>query len=181
MTDSTLDPFSDQSGRGRYSCLIMDKQSWSCLSCMGRHLYIAAMAVGEVDKEQRGQMAFKSTYPSIKKKGNLVRRRDRLSRQVRNSEEKRAVDAKEKIRWAWFWLLELLFNGSIACWSRHIRRTITDAYATVSWAEFFLSIKRMGAWPWLQQQQGVCLAAIPGTYSLQLTNYLVLQFIFLQL
>ena len=81
---------------------------------------------------------------------------------------------------AWFWPLELLFNGSIACWSRHIRRTITDAYATVSWAEFFLSIKRMGAWPWLQQQQGACLAAIPSTYSLQLTNYLVLQFILLQ-
>ena len=66
---------------------------------MGRHLSIAAMAVGEVDKEQRGQVAFKSTYPSIKKKRNFVRRCDRLSRQLRNSEEKRAVDAKQKIRW----------------------------------------------------------------------------------
>jgi len=56
------------------------------------------MAVGEVDKEQRGQVAFKSTYPSIKKKRNFVRRCDRLSRQLRNSEEKRAVDAKQKIK-----------------------------------------------------------------------------------
>ena len=41
--------------------------------------------------------------------------------------------------------------------------------------------KKDGSMAWLQQQQGACLAAIPSTYSLQLTNYLGLQFIFLQL